>query len=210
MNFALTRHARKANVISDWQTLIEKARDGDDDALGQLVSRVYQYLIHIVRGEQNVCFQSKFGASDIVQQSMIEAHQSFQQFNGCTEAELRGWLRVIVLNNLIDNTRKYRLSSGRDVTRETSIEGLNEWLENSCDSPSCQIKRQESDEDLIDALQRLPQRQRKVVVARHRDGHSYRQIAADMGITEVAARKLWSRGIQNLKESLLKTPCRRQ
>ena len=208
MNFALTRHARKANVISDWQTLIEKARDGDDDALGQLVSRVYQYLIHIVRGEQNVCFQSKFGASDIVQQSMIEAHQSFQQFNGCTEVELRGWLRVIVLNNLIDNTRKYRLSSGRDVTRETSIEGLNESLENSCNSPSCQIKRQESDEDLIDALQRLPERQRIVVVARHRYGHSYRQIAAELGTTEVAARKLWSRGIQNLKDSLLKTPCR--
>ena len=83
MNFALTRHARKANAISDWETLLEEARDGDDDALGQLVSRVYQYLIHIVRGEQNACFQSKFGASDIVQQSMIEAHQSFQQFNGC-------------------------------------------------------------------------------------------------------------------------------
>jgi RNA polymerase sigma-70 factor (subfamily 1) len=210
MNFALTRHSSNASANSEWQTLLQEARDGDDDALGQLVSRVYQYLIHIVRGEQNVCFQSKFGASDIVQQSMIEAHQSFQQFKGGTEVELRGWLRVIVLNNLIDNTRKYRNTSRRDVTREISLKDLNVSLENSCDSPGCQIQRQESDKDLINALHRLPERQRQVVVARHRYGRSYRQIAADIGSTEVAARKLWSRGIQNLKDSLLKTPCRNE
>jgi len=189
MNYAPSIVIDKAAKNVDWQNLIRKAQNGDDEALGQMVSQVYQYLIHIVRGEQSPRFQSKFGASDIVQQSMFEAHQSFQKFNGCSEVELRSWMKKIVLNNLIDSTRRFCNTASRALV-------------NTSHSPSWLMKRRESDENLLLALHSLPDQQRIVIEARHRHGHSYRQIAADIGITETTARKLWSRGIQNLKEIL--------
>jgi len=205
MNYAPSGHIDKAAQTAkavDWQMLIRKAQDGDDEALGQMVSQVYQYLIHIVRCEQSLGFQSKFGASDIVQQSMIEAHQSIQKFKGRSEVELRSWLKRIVLNNLIDSTRKFRSTESRDVTREVPIEALSKPLINRSHSPSWLMKRRESDESLLLALHRLPDQQRHVIEARHRHGHSYKQIAAEIGTTETTARKLWSRGIQNLKKIL--------
>ncbi len=52
--------------------------------------------------------QSKIDASDIVQQTMLEAHQGLQQFRGESDGEIRGWLRRIMARNLADEVRKFR------------------------------------------------------------------------------------------------------
>ena len=43
--------------------------------------------------------------SDIVQQTLLKAHEKFDQFRGSTEHELRGWLRAILARNLVDAAR---------------------------------------------------------------------------------------------------------
>ena len=188
---------------SHWKELIERARNGDNFALGQIVSKVRSYLLLVADESLNQRLQSKFGASDIVQQSMLEAHQSIGRFRGSTEAEIRQWLRKIVLGNLIDSTRFYKKSARRSTEREISIDTLAVPLPQAkAQTASWYVSRSETKEQLLRAINGLPQRQRRVIDARHRLGHSYQEIAQDMEATEVAVRKLWSRGVQRLKEVL--------
>lgn len=186
-----------------WQKLIQQARDGDNVALGQIVSQVQNYLFVIVNGSINQKLQSKLSASDILQQSMLEAHQSIGRFEGSTEAEIRAWLRKIVLGNLIDSTRHYKNAACRDADREVPINGLSMPLSQPrSHTASWHVSRNETEEQLLREINRLPERQRQVIEARHRLGQSYQEIASEMNVSEVAVRKLWSRGVQRLKEVL--------
>ena len=63
----------------------------------------------------------KIDASDVVQQTMLQAHQAMAQFRGKTEEELRAWLRQILARNLIHASRDFGREK-RDVSRERSIE----------------------------------------------------------------------------------------
>ena len=186
-----------------WPELIQQARNGDDMALGQIVSRVRNYLMVVADGSLNQRLQSKLSASDIVQQSMLEAQQSIDRFKGSSEAQIRAWLKKIVLCNLVDSTRQFIHAARRLVNSEVSMQRLS--------VPPCQprgqtaswyVSRSETDEQLLREIKRLPDRQRHVIEARHRLGRSYQKIASDMKATEDAARKLWSRGVQRLKEVL--------
>ncbi|MFO0865328.1 MAG: sigma factor [Gemmataceae bacterium] len=47
-------------------------------------------------------------SSDLVQQTLLKATGSLDQFRGANEAELAGWLRRILANNLHDFLRKHR------------------------------------------------------------------------------------------------------
>ena len=186
-----------------WKDLIQRARDGDDFALGQIVSRVRSYLLLVADESLNHRLQSKLSASDIVQQSMLEAHQSIGRFSGSSEGEIREWLRKIVMGNLIDSTRYYKNSACRTTDREVSIDTLPVSLpQTQAQTASWYVSRNETEEQLLRAINCLPRRQRHVIDARHRLGHSYQEIARDMEATEVAVRKLWSRGVQRLKEAL--------
>ena len=186
-----------------WQELIMQARNGDDVALGEIVSQVRNYLLFIANGSLNQALQSKLSASDIVQQSMLEAHQSIDRFNGTSEAEIRAWLRRIVMSNLIDSTRYYKNAALRSADREVSIEGLPMPLPDlQTQTGSYYVSRSETEELLLREINRLPERQRDVIDARHRLGKSYQEIAIGMATTEVAVRKLWSRGVQHLKKVL--------
>ena len=64
----------------DWSVLIDRARGGDDCAMDTLLVRLRNYLLFVVNAELNMKLQSKFGGSDVVQQSMLEAYQSIGSF----------------------------------------------------------------------------------------------------------------------------------
>ena len=187
-----------------WQELIQQACDGDDVALGQIVSQVQSYLLFVANGSLNQQIRSKISASDIVQQSMLEAHQSIDRFNGSSETEIRAWLKRILIGNLVDSTRHYKKAARRNTDREISIEKLAVPLaQPDSQTASWYVSRKETKEQLLEEVNRLPERQRYVVEARHRLGQSYQEIASSMEITEVAVRKLWSRGVQRLKEVMV-------
>ena len=68
------------------------------------------YLKLLADLQLNPQLKVKEDASDIVQQTMLEAHRDFAGFRGKTDAELRAWLKTILTHNLLSVAKHY----GRD------------------------------------------------------------------------------------------------
>jgi len=62
--------------------------------------------------------KAKVDASDLVQQTLLEAHRGLENFRGTTEAEWLGWLRRIVVHNAADFVRRFHGVEKRCAGRE--------------------------------------------------------------------------------------------
>src|SRR5947199_1178477 len=79
------------------------------------------YLHLLARLQLDPRLQRKLDPADLVQQTMLQALHAMDRFRGRTEAELAGWLRQILANNLANTTRALGRTK-RDVARECSLE----------------------------------------------------------------------------------------
>jgi RNA polymerase sigma-70 factor (ECF subfamily) len=152
--------------------------------------------------------QAKGGASDLVQETFLEAQRDFAQFAGESEAELLAWLRRILHHNLANFTRQYRATEMRQLNREVPLEAVAgdgpsaRSLSAAVASPSCHAMRKELAQELEGALARLPEHYRQAIVLRHQEALSFEQMAAQMDRSPEAVRKLWARAVQLLQREL--------
>ena len=84
--------------------------------------RFRPWLTLLARTQVDHGYQGKFDASDLVQQTLIEAWKSAEQFRGKTEAERMAWLRQILAHVLAHEVRRYFGTLKRDADREISFE----------------------------------------------------------------------------------------
>ena len=183
----------------EWPELVQAARNGCDIALSEIISRLQGYLLLIANGEMRENVQAKFGASDIVQNSLLEAHAGIDRFKGSTEAEMRAWLKQIVIHNLADEGRRYISTQARSVNRERSLETLATPLGTENSGIGKAIELASDKLKLAEAVSALSARQQRVVEGRHRYGYSFKEIATQIGVAEVTARKIWARALEQLK-----------
>src|SRR5690348_7072097 len=105
----------RAGDAAQW---LAEARAGSREALGQVLEVFRGYLLLIADRELDPRLRAKGGASDLVQETFLEAQRDFVGFHGDSAEELRAWLRRLLLNNLANFTRQYRERAKRDVGRE--------------------------------------------------------------------------------------------
>ena len=193
------KQSSQATKPTLWSSLLESARDGCDDSLGQILENVQCYLTLCAERNIGPRLRSKFGPSDIVQITMMEAQQSFDSFAGNTEAEMRSWLKRIVMNNLTDESRRFTQTRCRNVNREQSIAETNSGMAADTSTSSSILCKQEQDERLASAIARLPLRLQQIVEARHRFGFSFRQISDQLAVTEWTARREYNVATNQLR-----------
>jgi len=187
-----------------WGQLISAARNGCDESLAKIVQQLRGYLLLVARGGIGDQLRSKFSGSDVVQMSLIEASNSIDKFSGSSEAEIRAWLREIVMHNLFDESKRYTQTQRRSISRERSMDQASFVLPDEIgETASVMMRRNESDSLLRRLIDRLPQQQRRAVEGRHRYGFSYSEIASQLGISESAARSAYSVGKGKLRDWLL-------
>ena len=75
------------------------------------------YLTLLARAGLQARFQAKIDASDVVQQTLLEAHQASGQFRGTSTAERAVWLRQILARNLVSVARRFRPREARHQAR---------------------------------------------------------------------------------------------
>src|SRR5262245_19532480 len=85
------------------------------------LGRFRPYLQCLARLTWNRRIQPKLDPSDIVQQTLLRAHQSQSQFRGQTDEEAAAWLRQILANVWAEQVRYFHRDK-RDIASQHSVE----------------------------------------------------------------------------------------
>jgi RNA polymerase sigma-70 factor (ECF subfamily) len=152
---------------------------------------------------------AKLDASDLVQQTLLQAHAARGQFRGHSPEELVGWLRQLLSRTLANGLRSLGQAK-RDVGAERSLEAdldasgsrLDAWLAVDQTSPSQAADAHERAAVLAEAVAALPDDQREVVLAKHCLGLTLAEIAGQTGRTPASVAGLLRRGLQSLRDRL--------
>jgi RNA polymerase sigma-70 factor (ECF subfamily) len=157
-----------------------------------------QFLLAMANAQLPPSLRAKGGASDLVQETLATAHRARHQFHGRTLTELRAWLRAILANEVCSFRRAYAGTAARDVTRELPVESCEPSTAD--ESALGELIRLEDEDRLREAVAGLPERSRMVVALRAECGYSFARIGEHLGCTEEAARKVFARAVEQLRE----------
>jgi len=189
--------------------LLEQARQGDREALGRLLEAQRPALHRLAKRQLDGRIAVRVAASDIIQQTFLEAHRSFPQFAGRGQRELTAWLQVILDHKVAGAIRDHALLQKRDVHRDRSMDDsqgggatLKQKLAAGSSSPSQKAIRHEETQLLARALRVLPDDQREAVRLRHLEGWALADIARHLGRTPGATAGLIKRGMHALRRQL--------
>jgi RNA polymerase sigma-70 factor (ECF subfamily) len=182
------------------------SREGDES--GPALERYRAYLLLLARMRLDPRLRGKLDASDVVQQTLLEAHLARGQFRG-TDGEEAAWLRQILARNLANAVRDL-LRDKRDVRLEQSLEAaieessrrLEGWLAAEQSSPSERAARHEQGVRLAAALAELPEAQREALTLHHLEGRPLEEVARLVGRSREAVAGLIKRGLRQLRERL--------
>ena len=171
------------------------------------LERYRDYLLLLARIQLDRRLQAKLDPSDVVQQTLLKAHQNWDQFRGRSEAELAAWLRSILARHLADVVRKFDpWGDGRERSLEAALEQssarLESWLAAEDTPPSKRFERQEQLLRMAEALAGLPDDQRTALELRHLRGLAVAEVAREMGRSTAAVGSLLYRGLKTLRELL--------
>ncbi len=170
----------------------------------QSLQRYRPILITLAEAFISPVFRGHIEASDLVQQTLLEAHCNASFLGTLDDGPFFGWLRKALQNNALDAIKHLKTQKNdfqrkvRDSDFAESFARLEDVL--ACDgtSPSQIIQRNEQIALMLSALQSLPSNQRAAVIMKHLRGHSLKEIADMLHLSEAAVAGLLHRGRQQL------------
>jgi RNA polymerase sigma-70 factor, ECF subfamily len=190
--------------------LLARARANDPRQLDLLFGQCRNFLGIVARAQVESWLRAKVDASDLVQQTLLEAYRDFHKFRGTTEAEWLAWLRQILAHNAANFVRHYKGAAKRQAFREVALASPGEdsnargapELADQGESPSQQLLRKEREWEVAEALAQLSPDHREVILLRNLERLSFDEVADRMDRTRPAVQMLWTRAIRNLHEAL--------
>ena len=171
---------------SDDAQLARRVSAGDSAAFALLDAR---HRANLVRYAASLLRRSQHDAEDVAQDVLIRAHHALRA--GHVPDDLRPWLYRLARNRAIDEVRRKRW--GTTSLHDNLIAAADDRSQ-----PDNALARSEQIRHLVQDLAALPERQRAALLAHELDGHSFEQIATQLGVSAVAAQKLATRARANL------------
>lgn len=195
-------------------TQIAQARAGQASAMGELLEAQRATLVARAERQLGVLLHRRLSASDIVQQSFMDALRAFPQFRGSSGPEFAAWLSRILEHHLEHAVRDHTSVAKRAIAREQPLPvprpGESQVLSGDefqarVPSPSTQAMEVEQADMLAQLLADLPEDQRTAVRLRY-EGMPLAQIAAQMGRSTSSAASLIKRGMHALRSKVQTRP----
>ena len=197
--------AEKRNVSE----LIERARRGEDDARDRLFALCRGFVGFVARSQVESSLRAKVDASDLVQQTMLEAHRDFDRFQGTSEKEWLAWLKKILAHNAADFVRHYRGTAKRQARREVPFRDPADSLSRGAvepaargQTPSQEFLQLDNELRVTAALAELPKDYQEVILLRNLQRLPFSEVASRMGRSRPAVQMLWMRAIKKLHTML--------
>lgn len=182
-----------AKIVTDEQILINKAKDGDREALNTLVSLYWQPIYRIIF--------SKIGheddAKELTQETFMKAFRALPRYR-VLDVSFKSYLGTIAVNLVIDFWRK----KGR-TPQSVNLSEYQESIFDKRENPEEYTLRLEGEEEIANLVEKLPEEQRQTVKLRVVLGLSIRDVAMQMNKTEPAIKMLQQRALKNLHKMCL-------
>ena len=183
---AAIRRWRRHEDIDD-QTLVERARQGDEAAVRVLVRRYNQRLFRLARG----VVRNDAEAEDIVQEAYVRAFTHLDTYRG--DAAFATWLTRIALNEALGRVRHAPpiMDPALIEERAGSPDGGQVIMFPSSQAqatPETEAGREQVRDILEQAIDRLPEPFRVVFIARDVEGLSTEETATLLGIRPETAK----------------------
>ena len=220
---AILEHGSDSKVYPS--QLISRIRSGEVNELGSLLSIYRSYLNVLADTQLDRKLRARVSPSDVVQETMLEAHRDFRQFRGTSEREFVAWLRKILVHNLARMIDRHVKAEKRDVRRDVSLArrrasfdqstmNLDKALIARLETPSVDAERRERAVILAHVMNERRERAvilahvmnelsedyREVLLLRNIRGLKFRDVAEMMERSEAATKMLWMRAIKRLRE----------
>lgn len=186
--------------------LVVAAQKGNSSAFEDLFQRYLPRVRRIVALRMGTRLRQFLDMEDVVQESLLKIFQSIGRFDHKTEGSFRHWLARCVECELIDSARRMEAQKrGGNKVRRFGDCGPEMTMVHVPISrgptPSGVVQARELEEKLDDALLRMPERPRELVILRRLCEMSYEEIAEVMEFpTESAARRAVARALKDLEK----------
>ncbi|MCO6458095.1 MAG: sigma-70 family RNA polymerase sigma factor [Pirellulaceae bacterium] len=195
------------------EQLLLNVREGDGEAVNQLLDRHRESLRRMVRMRLDQKVQRRVDVSDIVQEVLVEANRRLQEYLRNPTLAFHLWLRQIAKDRIIDAHRRHRGSAKRSVDREQQFAapgGVDrstlDLIVQLCDrelTPAAAATQQELARRVEQAIGQLEETDCEVIVMRHYEQLSNQEVAQALNLTEPAASMRYLRAVRRLRALLL-------
>ena len=173
------------------------------------LGRYREYLRFLAEVQLKGPLRAKVDPSDIVQQTLLQAHVAAADCRAENSAAQAAWLRQILNRNVLHAARDLHRDK-RDVRKERSLEAavgessyrIEAWLAADQSSPSVRADRNEQVSRMAAALAELPDAQREAIVAHYWQGRSLAEVGEQLGRSGPAVAGLIHRGVKALRAAL--------
>lgn len=187
--------------------LLDRVRGGDRNGLGTLLSRHREYLRQVVSLRLDQKLRPRIDASDVVQETELEACQRINDYLSCPALPFRLWLRRIAQDRLADARRRHLVAARRSVERELPLPDRSSVLLASRvlgqgPSPSEQVAASELARMVRLAMSQLPELDREVLLMVNFEQLTSREIGHVLDMEAAAVRKRYGRALRRLKDAL--------
>ncbi|MFO0948608.1 MAG: sigma-70 family RNA polymerase sigma factor [Planctomycetota bacterium] len=201
-----------ADIGKDLPTeeLLARAAEGDSFAINQLLERHRARLATIIRPRIAKVLSRRVDASDIVQEVLICASRRLSEYLSAPSIPFHLWVRQLAMDRLADMHRRHNLAGRRSVSREqftkrnghsSSIDLLAQLRDPEV-TPAAAAIRREIEERFWVAVDQLEEEDREVILMRHFEHLTNREVAETLGITPPAAGMRYLRALRRLRERL--------
>lgn len=190
------RAPRGRDVPAPPRAELEKVRNRDPEALG----RFFDHYFPVVFGLAVRLLGNRTAAEDATQDVMIKVHRAIDRLD--PERDPGPWLTTIVYNVARD---RWRSAAGRLDRQSASIDDQPELahaLRDADPDPEEGALASEREALVQEALQKLPESAREVIVLHDYQGLTHERVAEMLGASHAAIRKRYSRALQTLGEIL--------
>jgi RNA polymerase sigma-70 factor, ECF subfamily len=191
------------------ETCCQQAAAGDPDALTRLLCAYHGRLLGFARRKVGVDWNGKIDPEDLLQETYIDIVAALGQFTCGDEDSFYHWATRIIDHRFVDQVRHWRRqkrAAAREVQPSAEAgSGLQSLLERclpDLGTPSVALRRVDATAALMSGIACLPEDYRVVVQRLHLKQESLATVAADLGRTEDAIRRLAGRALERLAEHL--------
>ena len=190
--------------------LLERAQAGDAEAPEQLLARHRPFLRRLVELRLDPRLRARVDPSDVMQEAQLDAFRRLADYLRRRPMPFRLWLRKTAQERLLKVQRQHLETAGRAVGREVPLPArssavLGQQLVTRGSAPGARLDRSEIARRVREAVARLPEGDREVLLMRNFEGLSNPEIGYLLGLDAAAVSKRHGRALLRLRALLLES-----